>query len=177
MGGPAFLGKQWHARYRAQRVAEFGAYCREQGLAVTPQRVAIIRALLSAEDHPRADQIYARVRRQHPHISLTTVYRTLEQFCEMGQARKVTLLHEGARYDGNITPHHHVLCVGCQRVFDIALPEADGLLHDRERLGEFVLLRCLVEIQVLCGQCRRKGQNSTGARPRRQRPVQSAAQS
>src|SRR5260370_39971460 len=100
--------------YAARRLAEFADRCRRGGLAVTPQRLAIIRALLSSPEHPRAEKVYALVRRQHPHISLATVHRTLETLCEIGEARKVTPLHDSARYDGNVTPHHHVVCVKCQ---------------------------------------------------------------
>jgi Fe2+ or Zn2+ uptake regulation protein len=84
---------------------------------------------------------------------LATVHRILEQFCEVGEARKVTLLHDIARYDGNVEPHHHVLCVRCRRVRDIEIPEADKLLEGRTSLGEFELLGCSLEIAAICKQC------------------------
>src|SRR5258708_4628164 len=96
--------------YARGRLAEFAARCRVGGLAVTPQRLSIIEALLAATDHPRAEQIYAAVRERRPHISLATVHRTLETLCRIGEARKVTMLHDSARYDGNLTPHQHVVC-------------------------------------------------------------------
>ena len=92
---------------------------------MTPQRLAIIKALLASAEHPRADAIYARVRKEHPHISLATVHRTLETLCDIGEARKVTMLHDSARYDGNVMPHHHVVCVKCRRIRDIEIPELD----------------------------------------------------
>ena len=95
--------------YAAKRLSEFAARCRRGGLAVTPQRLAIIKALLGSGEHPRADAIFAAVRIQHPHISLATVHRTLETLCDIGEARKVTTLHDSARYDGNMIPHHHVV--------------------------------------------------------------------
>jgi Fur family peroxide stress response transcriptional regulator len=142
------------AGYAARRLAEFAARCRKGGLAVTPQRLAVIRALLASEEHPRADAIYERVRREHPHISLATVHRTLETLCEIGEARKVTMLHDSARYDGNVTPHHHVVCVKCRRIRDIEIPELDRLLEGRSGLGEFKLLGSSLEIQALCDRCR-----------------------
>jgi len=140
-------------RYTARRLAEFATRCRKGGLAVTPQRLAIINALLASAEHPRADAIYAEVRKGHPHISLATVHRTLETLCEIGEARKVTMLHDSARYDGNVTPHHHVVCVRCRRVRDIEFPEIDRLLEGRSGLGEFKLLGTSLEIQALCYGC------------------------
>ena len=140
-------------RYSAQRLGEFVARCRKRGVAVTPQRLAVIGALLASENHPSADEICAAVRRRDPHVSLATVHRILEQFCEVEEARKVTLLHDVARYDGNVEPHHHVLCVGCRRVHDIEIPEVDKLIEGRTSLGQFALLRCSLEIEALCRSC------------------------
>ncbi len=152
--------------YAAKRLSEFAERCRKGGLAVTPQRLAIIKVLLDSGDHPRADAIFAAVRLQHPHISLATVHRTLETLCDIGEARKVTLLHDVARYDGNVEPHHHVLCVRCKRVHDIEIPEVDKLLEGTPSLGEFSLLRCSLEIAALCKRCqlaekRRRAQRHT----------------
>ena len=147
------VDRRGHERYSVQRLGEFVARCRKRGIAVTPQRLAVIRALLASENHPSTDQICAAVRRKHPHVSLATVHRILEQFCEVKEARKVTLLHDVARYDGNVEPHHHVLCVRCRRVHDIEIPEVDKLLKGRTSLGQFALLRCSLEIEALCGRC------------------------
>jgi Fur family transcriptional regulator, peroxide stress response regulator len=147
------VNRQWRERYSSERLGEFVARCRKQGIAVTPQRLAVIRALLASENHPSADEICIAVRRTHPHVSSATVHRILEQFCEVGEARKVTLLHDVARYDGNVERHHHVLCVRCRRVHDIEIPEVDKLLEGTPSLGEFALLRCSLEIDALCKRC------------------------
>ena len=112
------------AGYTTRRMDDFAARCREGGLAVTPQRLAIIETLLGSTDHPRAEEIFAEVRRRHPHISLATVHRTLETLCRIGEARKVTALHDSARYDGNLAPHHHVICVRCRRIRDVEFPDS-----------------------------------------------------
>ena len=147
------VDRRWRERYAVQRLGEFVARCHERGIAVTPQRLAVIGALLASENHPSPHELCAVVRRKHPHVSLATVHRILEQFCEAGEARKVTLLHDVARYDGNVEPHHHVLCVRCRRVTDLEIPEVDKLLEGRPSLGEFTLLRCSQEIEAHCGRC------------------------
>jgi Fur family transcriptional regulator, peroxide stress response regulator len=150
--------------YAVKRLSEFAARCRKGGLAVTPQRLAIIKALLGSGDHPRADTIFAEVRLEHPHISLATVHRTLETLCEIGEARKVTMLHDSARYDGNITPHHHVVCVKCRRIRDIEIPHLDRMLDGQSELGEFTVLGSSLEIHALCEECgvKRLKVNRTG---------------
>ncbi len=153
--------------YAAKRLSEFAARCRRGGLAVTPQRLAIIKALLGSGEHPRADAIFAAVRMQHPHISLATVHRTLETLCDIGEARKVTTLHDSARYDGNITPHHHVVCVKCRRIRDIEIPRLDRLLAGQSELGGFTVLGSSLEIHALCEDCAAKRAGANRARKRR----------
>ena len=150
------VNERRRAPYAAKRLSEFAARCREGGLAVTPQRLAIIKVLLDSGDHPRADAIFAAVRMQHPHISLATVHRTLETLCDIGEARKVTMLHDSARYDGNITPHHHVVCVKCRRIRDIEIPRLDRLVALQSELGEFTVIGSSLEIHALCDECAAK---------------------
>jgi Fur family transcriptional regulator, peroxide stress response regulator len=159
------VDRRWHNGYSAQRLGEFVARCRKRGIAVTPQRLAVIGALLASENHPSTDEICAAVRRRHPHVSLATVHRILEQFCEVGEARKVTLLHDVARYDGNLEPHHHILCVRCRRVHDIEIPEVDKLLEGRTSLGQFALLGCSLEIEALCRRCQLAEKRTHSQRP------------
>jgi Fur family peroxide stress response transcriptional regulator len=159
------VDRRCRERYSVQRLGEFVARCRKRGIAVTPQRLAVVQALLASENHPSTDEICAAVRRRNPHVSLATVHRILEQFCEVGEARKVTLLHDVARYDGNVEPHHHVVCVRCRRVHDIEIPEVDQLLEGRTSLGQFALLRCSVEIEALCGRCQLAEKRMHAQRP------------
>lgn len=150
------VGERQRSEYAEGRLADFTDRCREAGLAVTPQRLAIIRALLASDEHPSADEVYESVRQEHPHISLATVHRTLDTLCDIGEARKVTLLHDSARYDGNVRPHHHVVCVRCRQVRDVEIPNADQLLGGRQSIGGFCVLGTSVEILALCGDCSRE---------------------
>jgi Fur family peroxide stress response transcriptional regulator len=93
---------------------------RAQGLAVTPQRLAVLAALEGRRDHPTAEQIYQEVLGQLPMISFNTVYKTLEVLCQTGLAFKVNPLHEVARYDGQTQEHVHLICRKCHRIVDLA---------------------------------------------------------
>jgi Fe2+ or Zn2+ uptake regulation protein len=153
-------------QYARRRLDDFATRCQRGGLAVTPQRLSIIEALLASTDHPRAEQIYEVVRGRHPHISLATVHRTLETLCRIGEARKVTVLHDSARYDANLTPHQHVVCIECRRIRDIEIAQMGELLGANPALEGFETLGWSLEIQALCEDCRRPKARRT-ARTRR----------
>src|ERR1700731_3618475 len=147
------VNERRRAPYAAKRLSEFAARCRNGGLAVTPQRLAIIKVLLSSAEHPRADAIFATVRREHPTISLATVHRTLETLCQIGEARKVTMLHDSARYDGNLAPHHHVVCVRCRRIRDVEISGLERVIDGNAALKGFRPFGWSLEIQALCDSC------------------------
>src|ERR1700687_1218325 len=156
MTGPKLLSGHGRGDYAEARLAEFVGNCRRKKMAVKPQGLSVLRSVLASGAHPHANRIYANVRRDHPHISLATVHRTLERLRDVGEANKVTPLHETARYDGNTRPHHHVVCVRCKRVEDLEAPEFDTLLAGRQTLGEFQLLGCSVEVRALCHRCHKR---------------------
>jgi Fur family peroxide stress response transcriptional regulator len=87
----------------------------------TRQLAAVYEALQDDHSHPSADEIYQRVRRQLPRISLGTVYRDLQRLVEEGKIRVFLLGERVARYDPMLVEHDHFICQQCGRVEDIFL--------------------------------------------------------
>ena len=126
--------------------------CRSAGLKVTPQRLAIYRAILAATDHPSAEDLFTAVRQEQPSLSLGTIYKTLDAFEAAGLVCQVALLNESKRYDGNLQPHHHLICTVCRRIVDIVDPTFDALKAPKELRG-FVADEVKVQILGRCVQC------------------------
>jgi len=134
---------------------DFIAILREHGLQVTYQRLAIYQALFDTMDHPSAEEIYQQVRKRFPMISLGTVYKTLERFHEVGLIQKVSPLTEVARYEANVSPHHHLICLECQTIQDFGDADMDVNVSLPEGNG-FEVLRSQVVLQGFCAHCRPK---------------------
>ncbi len=126
---------------------------RARGIAVTPQRLAVLASLQQRHDHPSAEKIYQEVRRQLPAISFNTVYKTLEVLCHKGLITKVNPLHEVARYDGETGCHMHLVCRRCHSITDLhRQPEAQADLAPEELQGFRVELQSLT-FWGLCARC------------------------
>lgn len=126
---------------------------KKQNISVTPQRVQILKNILERHDHPSADNIFQEVRRALPMISFNTVYKTLETFCQLGLIMKVNPLHEVARYDGNTTPHTHLICRRCHRVEDLYWDwPKETPLPDLRATG-FQVDAVVVQLFGLCHHC------------------------
>jgi Fur family peroxide stress response transcriptional regulator len=131
---------------------------REQGTRVTPQRVAILRAVKGTGSHPDADAIYRHVSREHPHISRDTVYRTLSMMEEKNIIGSVLSYGNAKRYDPNTSRHHHLICVRCRTIFDFNAEEFDRLELPISMIDRFKVYRTTVHVEGECDECqKRKG--------------------
>ncbi len=98
-----------------------------RGFRFTPQREHVYSVLLQKRDHPTAEEVFIRAKREMPDISMATVYNCLDALVECGLARQVTLGRGAARFCPNMREHCHFYCDQCQRVFDIDLPAEPGI--------------------------------------------------
>ena len=125
------------------------------------QREIILEELMKLGSHPSAGELYSRVRRRLPRVSLGTVYRNLEILAREGLVRRIELGGERMRYDGGRGAHQHVRCVRCGRIDDI--PEsAPAGERDREivRRAGYRLVERRIEYLGVCLSCRKKGRAS-----------------
>lgn len=100
------------------------------GLKITPQRVAILEAVIALNNHPTTEHIQTYLRNSHPNIALGTIYNILETFVENGILRRVKTDKDNMRYDAILAPHHHVYCSHCDSIFDYEDDDLDELLKN-----------------------------------------------
>ncbi len=136
-----------------EKVNIFINRCKELGIKVTPQRIAIYRELANTNEHPSTEVIYKKILNYYPNISLTTVYRTLETFEKLGLVSVVNVLYNVARYDANLEPHHHLVCVMCKKVEDIYDDSLQNLDLSEKTLQNYKLLGYTVQINGICSDC------------------------
>ena len=92
------------------------------------QRDSIKEFLMTREDHPTADVIYRNVRQRSPSISLGTIYRNLTLLAQDGEISRLNLGDGVDRFDGDTSPHYHLLCEKCGGVVENADFGTDVLL-------------------------------------------------
>lgn len=124
---------------------------RDHGYRVTPQRMAIVEALHTSS-HPTAEEIHKQIRERFPMVSLATVYKTLRVLVELGVARDVRV-GERNRFDGNIQPHAHLVCIRCGQIADLPVDPEGAVPADRIEAQGFQVLWYDLEIYGVCRQC------------------------
>ncbi len=125
----------------------------KRGLAATHQRQVIYEATVATPGHHSAETVYDEVRRTTPSISLATVYNNLRLFVEHGLLREVSPHASTLLVEGNLEPHHHLVCTRCKAVQDIEGDFVNFKKLSRQAPRGFDLSQPLVEVFGLCRHC------------------------
>jgi Fe2+ or Zn2+ uptake regulation protein len=126
------------------------------GLKMTPQRLAIVKLFASDENHPTAQDLFDRLKHTFPTMSFATVYNTLDALASAGLSG-VIRLGGAARFDPNMTAHHHAVCDACSRVSDIPAPSlapSASATRSLEGIAPGFSIRSVEQIyRGLCANC------------------------
>ena len=118
------------------------------------KRGAILECLRCSKAHPSADMVYAMLQKDHPDISLATVYRNLALFKKQGLIQSVGTVGGVERFDGNIEPHVHFICTGCDAVLDLPEMQVPQTLCGDAAAGVGgTVSGCQLTFSGLCGDC------------------------
>jgi len=90
----------------------------EKGLRVTPQRIAILEAIIKLNNHPTAENIIDYIHNNHPNIATATVYKVLDALVDNELVQKVKTERDIMRYDAVMESHHHLYCSESDRIED-----------------------------------------------------------
>ena len=118
----------------------------------TRQLEVIWDAIKDETSHPTADQIYDKVRRSIPNISLGTVYRNLQKLVADGKLQVVTL-RRSQHFDPLVTHHQHFICEECEQVYDVMVDPAERLVPARLPEEGFTVTSHQMAFYGRCVQC------------------------
>lgn len=127
-------------------------------LKFSRQRQAIKEYLMSTKSHPTADMVYAHMRQENPNISLGTVYRNLSLLTEIGEIQRLTCGDGSDRYDATTDLHYHIMCNGCNRVFDLEMEPIKELDRCAEKEFDGEVSGHSILFYGICRECKNKFQ-------------------
>ena len=121
------------------------------------KRNAILACLQGATTHPSAEMVYEMLQKEHPDISLATVYRNLARFKSQGLVCSVATVRGVERFDAMTHPHVHFICSSCDAVIDLPQMEIpESLSAEAEASSGCRVQDCRLTFTGLCGKCASK---------------------
>ena len=128
---------------------------RERGLRMTPQRRAIVAAVMRAQGHISPTDVTRQIQSEMPGVNASTVYRTLTLLEEIGVLQH-SHLESGAEYHrAEEAEHIHLVCSNCGQDDALSLTEAETLNDLIKRHHGFQADLTHFAITGLCRDCAR----------------------
>jgi Fur family ferric uptake transcriptional regulator len=120
----------------------------------TRQRSDIRRAIEAMASFATAQDIHDRMRHDGCGVGLATVYRTLQAMAASGELDSLRTPDGQVAYR-TCTPghHHHLICRGCGRTVEVALPELEQLVRGLASDHGFSRIDHELEFFGLCTAC------------------------
>ena len=117
--------------------------CQAKGVKLTEQRRVIAKVITESKetygesDHPDVDELYNRVSKIDPKISIATVYRTVKLFEESGILTKHEFKGGKARYEAlNESHHDHLIDIKTGEIIEFVDNDIEALQKKvAEKLG------------------------------------------
>ena len=118
------------------------------------KRNAILACQQGTTSHPSAEMVYEMLQKEHPDISLATVYRNLARFKSQGLVSSVATVRGVERFDATTQPHVHFICTGCDAILDLPQMEIpQALSEEAEQTSGCQVQDCRLTFTGLCGEC------------------------
>ena len=111
--------------------------CASKGVKLTDQRRVIAKVMSQSTDHPDVDELYNRVSKIDPKISIATVYRTVKLFEEAGILEKHDFKGGKARYEQSPDEHHdHLIDINSGDIIEFVDKDIEKLQNEvAKKLG------------------------------------------
>ncbi len=130
---------------------------------MTNQRRVILEELRNSHKHLSADELYLLVKKKLPNVSISTIYRNLEELANQGFIRKIGPQVTQKRFDANLQPHFHIRCVKCGRLDDVPFSIGEKIreaIKDStlmvEKITGYDVIGYHVEFLGICPECKKK---------------------
>lgn len=114
----------------------------------------VLEVLAAAEGHLTVAQIYQRIEAGLPGSDLSSVYRTVTTFQEIGLAHRTDIADQAATYGIADVPHHHAVCTSCGAVTEVPAAALAATVNLAQQATGYTLdNNASLQLHGLCSNC------------------------
>jgi len=117
------------------------------------QREKIYETIMASKAHPTAQEVYDRLKKEMPSLSLGNVYRNIAILLEEERIQGGEFGSGTVRYDAVTGTHYHFVCERCGRVSDFAMPAQDGITAAARRYSPHRIAGHTIRFFGVCVDC------------------------
>ena len=123
----------------------------EHQLKATPQRLLIVEHL-DRYGHMNIDDLYIKLKKSFPSLSLATIYKNINLMIEKLFISEVKIPNQKSVYELTKAEHAHMVCASCATIIDVKL-DTTPLSDEAQSLTHFKVRETSVVFSGLCPNC------------------------
>ncbi len=134
-------------------------YLKSKGkLRATPERHAVLDAVLQTQGHFDAEGLYYRLISSGMKISKATVYNTLDLLQNAGLVSKYRFAEQTSRYEKAYgrPQHHHLICLECGDIIEFVNDRLEAIQEEVCDAKKFRPQSYSLQIFGTCSKCRKE---------------------
>lgn len=123
----------------------------------TIQKQLVLDTVKQTDIHPTAEEVYYLIKKNHPDISLATVYRNLNQLSEDGKIQKIQMPNSADRFDKTLQAHYHIYCTKCLFFKDVDMDYLSNIDEAVRIATGYEITEHTIIFKGLCQNCKLYG--------------------
>lgn len=139
-----------------QEIKIFKDYVKKRELNKSWKRDFVLQTFLQTKDHVSVEDLYGLIKKKHPEVGMTTVFRTMKLVVACGLAEVVDFDDGVRRYERKLGReyHAHLICTKCGRSFESFDKSIQDLASRLAKKKGFTPQKHRLEIFGVCGSCK-----------------------
>ena len=133
---------------------------KKDNIRITPQRQEMILILKNSQEHVTADEIYKKLVKQFPSVSIATVYNNLKLFVNIGFVKELQFGEGLSKFEWLEKDHYHIICSDCGKIEDFYYPELKEVESFAKDLTKFNIKKHHLLFYGLCKSCSEQQENN-----------------
>jgi Fur family ferric uptake transcriptional regulator len=127
-------------------------------LRATPERFAVLDAVLQSQGHFDAEALYYRMITKGIKVSKATVYNTLDLLQNCGLVSKYRFAENTSRYEKAFgrPRHHHLICLECGDIIEFVNDRLEKIQDEACADKNFSPQSSTLQVFGTCSKCKRK---------------------
>lgn len=123
----------------------------QRHMKATTPRIFILKSL-EERGHATMEEIHSDLKKTNPAMSLTTIYRNINEMMEKSLVSEIKLPKQKQRYEILKEPHLHLLCDTCGKVEDATIDTQEIIKAVEEKYACKVIDDAIL-LHVRCKEC------------------------
>ena len=129
---------------------------KKENIRITPQRQEMISILKGTKHHFTAEDIYQKLIKQFPSVSIATVYNNLKLFVSLGLVNELQFGEGLSKFEWIENDHYHIVCSDCGKIEDFHYPQLKEVESFAQDLSKFKIKNHHLLFYGLCQECGEK---------------------